>query len=260
MPTLGRYLSNIYDVKAEDGKAAIKGIHRFKQNPQLSRKRTNVILAYRGSFNPPHRGHLAVLWHTFHQLSEKLNIVAAYIRIRSDESIKKKYRERKGARLFSLEQRARLWKEDPDFPPWAWIYEDAEGGPSALEEKLKALVRADRCRIRFAELYGPDSYDQAHFNEMTIVTDVAREAAFDPPSGLQNCCWADFGPWLVDDGENKTPAPTRGQMWMEHEKLQRQRKEAVEKEREEMRRGLRIAAGEAHARRAVEEKYSSVLD
>ncbi|KAL8808839.1 MAG: hypothetical protein Q9223_007977, partial [Gallowayella weberi] len=31
-------------------------------------------------------------------------------------------------------------------------------------------------------------------------------------------------------------------------------------EREEMRRGLRIAAGEAHARRAVEEKYSSVLD
>ncbi|KAL8803339.1 MAG: hypothetical protein Q9182_003227 [Xanthomendoza sp. 2 TL-2023] len=260
MPTLGRYLSNIYDGNKEDGKADIEGLYRLKQNPQLCRERSNVILTYRGSFNPPHRGHLAVLWCAFHQLSERLNIVAAYIRICPDRSLEKKYRNRKGARLFSSEERARLWKEDPDFPPWAWIYEDSEDGPSALQAKLKALARADRCRIRFAELYGPDCYDQANLREMTIVTDVAREAPFDSPYGLQICHWLSFGSWLVDDGENKTPAPTRVQVQMEHDKIQRERKETIEKEREEVRKQQRIAAGEAQARRAVEEKYSSVLD
>ena len=89
MPTLGRYLSTILD--GND-----KGVQfRFKQNPQLDRSRANVILVYYGSFNPPHRGHLAVLWHAYYQLAKELNIVAAVIRPFHDDRVRFKYRDSK---------------------------------------------------------------------------------------------------------------------------------------------------------------------
>ncbi|KAL8678421.1 MAG: hypothetical protein Q9186_005229 [Xanthomendoza sp. 1 TL-2023] len=256
MPNLNRYLSFIYDGVDDDS----GGVKRFMLNPRLDPTRTNVVLVYRGSFNPPHRGHLAVLWHAFHQLSQPLNIIAAYIRLRPDKSIERKYGHKEGARIFSLEERVRLWKEDPAFPPWAWVYEHYKGGASALQERLKAFARADKCTIRFADLHGPDCYDGTGFSEMTILTDVAREAGFDHPNGLEFCHSIGCGPWLLDDGKNKTRAPTKLQMQREYE-TQRQRKETIEEEeREEIRREQRFAVGKENARKAVEEKYSSVLD
>lgn len=146
MPTLGHYLSNIFDGEPRAGHL------RFGQNPKLDPSRTNVILVYHGSFNPPHRGHLAVLWHAYHQLAQDLNIIAAIIRPSQDDRLRFKYRnlEIKPFAL-ALSDRALLWEADPHFPPWAWVFTEPvgehAGGCSALKQELKALARKDGCRI-----------------------------------------------------------------------------------------------------------------
>ncbi|KAL8860051.1 MAG: hypothetical protein Q9178_003600 [Gyalolechia marmorata] len=194
MPTLGRYLSTILDVKGKEGRI------RFKENPQLDSSRTNIILVYYGSFNPPHRGHLAVLWHAYGQLSRHLNIVAALIRPTRDDKVRDKYRQSKIQPLvIPLHDRARLWEEDAQFPPWAWVFTESEGGCSALKKKLKALARKDQCRIRFANLCGPDCTPTEDFAEMTIISNIAREAKYDRQGVIEDFCQHGFGPWVVDE-------------------------------------------------------------
>ncbi|KAL8935783.1 MAG: hypothetical protein Q9211_004516 [Gyalolechia sp. 1 TL-2023] len=250
MPTLGQYLSKLYGTS----NASYEGGSRFKQDPELSRKRTNVLLVYRGAFNPPHRGHLALLWHAYTQLARDLNVIAAIVHPGSDERVKNKcMRYSPGERRFiPLRDRRRLWMEDPNFPPWAWVFEHFEGGFSNLGMKLEKLARRDKCRIRIADLWGPDCCgpdeqldDQS---EMRIVSNIGREADFDHPDGLERFSRRGFGPWFVDNGvmgSGSTSAETRDQMLDQWNELQRQKQ---------------IAAGEARARKAVTENYNSVLD
>ncbi|KAL8846252.1 MAG: hypothetical protein Q9221_008642 [Calogaya cf. arnoldii] len=196
MPTLGRYLSTIFDGNQENGQI------RFKENPQLDRTRTNVILVFHGCFNPPHRGHLAVLWHAYHQLAKELNIVAAIIIPGPDEGLHDKYRHLGTETLvLPLKYRARLWNEDPHFPPWAWVfteYTELPGGYGALEKNIKALASKDRCRVRFADLRGPDCGTQYSFREMTVISNIAREAIWDRQGLVEGFRPRGFGPWKVD--------------------------------------------------------------
>lgn len=78
---------------------------------------------------------------------------------------------------------------------------------------------------------------------MTIVSDVAREAVYDRLDGIQRFSRTGFSHWVRDDGSN-LEALTRG---------------AVEEERNETNRQQKIAIGEERARKAVQEKYSSLL-
>ncbi|KAL8927559.1 MAG: hypothetical protein Q9208_002364 [Pyrenodesmia sp. 3 TL-2023] len=246
-PTLGRYLSIIHDGKYKNGKPPANRQFRFKQNPVLSEESDNVILSYRGSFNPPHRGHLAVLWHAYYQLAESLNIVAAVVLLRSDESVQGKCSARNKNEVICFEDRARLWKQDPNFPPWAWVSEDSKSASfSSIAQRLKKLARKDDCKIRLAELLGPDccgpDLAESYFHEMTIVSDAGREAIYDRLDGLERFQQSGFTSWL--DAGNCGEAQTRGEMEEEQRRLQRQRA---------------ITAGEDRARKAVQGNYNSLL-
>ncbi|KAI4108375.1 MAG: hypothetical protein LQ339_002277 [Xanthoria mediterranea] len=201
MPTLGRYLFTILDGNNRSVQ------FRFKENPQLDTSRTNVILVYYGPFNPPHLGHLAVLWHAYHQLAKQLNIVAAFIRPLHDDRVRFKYRDSKTKTLvLPLNDRARLWKEDPHFPPWAWVVNepiDTSWGYDTLENNLKAHAEKDKCKIRFAHLHGPDSTPKDHFHEMTIISDIARETTYNQHGVIQDFCQHGFGPWIVGDEQQR---------------------------------------------------------
>ncbi|KAL8955983.1 MAG: hypothetical protein Q9193_006351 [Seirophora villosa] len=262
MPTLGEYLDAIYLTKVHkrikifcgESVSSYDGSHRFKQDPELSTERTNVILIYRGTFNPPHRGHLAVLWHAYTQLAKDLNVIAAIVYPVSEERVKTKCAayppgER---RVISLSDRGRLWREDPNFPPWAWVYEHIDGGRHELEKRLKKLARKDECRIRMADLWGPDccgpDYELDDRGEMRIVSDIAREADFDHQDGLEQFSRSGYGPWVIDNEDawcDSTCAETKDQMLSQWNELQRQQQ---------------IAAGEARASKAVAEKFNSVFD
>ncbi|KAL9009023.1 MAG: hypothetical protein Q9173_005913 [Seirophora scorigena] len=262
MPTLGEYLDAIYLPKLHkrmkfvcgESVSSNDGAYRFKQDPELSTERTNVILVYRGTFNPPHRGHLAVLWHAYTQLAKDLNVIAAIVYPMSEERVKTKCAAypRGERRVIPLSDRGRLWREDPNFPPWAWVNEHIDGGRHELEKRLKKLARKDGCRIRIADLWGPDCCgpdDQLNDrSEMRIVSDIAREADFDHQDGLEQFSRRGFGPWVLDNELawcGSTCAETKDQMLSQWNELQRQQQ---------------IAAGEERARMAVAEKFNSVFD
>ncbi|KAL9026855.1 MAG: hypothetical protein Q9180_007417, partial [Flavoplaca navasiana] len=182
----------------------------------VDQRRTNVILIFRGSFNPPHRGHLALLFHAYHQLCQDLNIIAAFIRPSTDDRVRSKYGQLQTEHLIlPLKDRARLWAEDPHFPPWAWVFtelNDSPGGCSLLRTQLETLAIKDKCRFRFAQLCGPDCIPKQIGNSsaMTIISNVAREALYDEQGVLQDFCQHGFEPWAVDDkakpGRQNQPA------------------------------------------------------
>ncbi|KAI4171506.1 MAG: hypothetical protein LQ343_004244 [Gyalolechia ehrenbergii] len=203
MLSLGHYFSLLYDSGIRDGKPLVKPKKHFRQDPQLDRKRVNVILVYAGAFNPAHRGHLAVLYHAYEQLAEELNIVAAIIRPANDLILQQKHQKYSPneKRCIRFDDRACLWKEDPHLPPWAC--ESFEVSSSAFRKKLKAVARKDGCKIRFADLVGPEAVfwknRKDQFGEMTIVSDVAREAIHDGQHGFRNICLSSvMKNWYVD--------------------------------------------------------------
>ncbi|KAL8741576.1 MAG: hypothetical protein Q9184_008369, partial [Pyrenodesmia sp. 2 TL-2023] len=150
--------------------------------------------------------------------------------------------------VICFEDRARLWKQDPNFPPWAWVSEDSKSGSfSSIAKKLQKLAKKDDCRIQLAELLGPDccspDLQESYFHETTIVSDVGREAIYDRLDGLERFQNTGFSPWMMD-GRSRAPAQTRAAMEEEQREIQRQRA---------------IAAGEERARKAVQGKYNSLL-
>ena len=204
MATLGHYLSIGYGNEL--------GIADYlNQITTLDKQRKNVILVFPGSFNPPHRSHLALLYHTYEQLASKLNIVGAMVKPLPDTYIQNKHLGNGSTAkcVILLRDRARLWKEDPYFPPWAWVYEGVKWGSyTSFRDKLKALAKEDGYSITYAGLYGPDCInfdDWEELQEMTITSDIARKADYDLDldQRLENPSQYGLGVWHVANGERE---------------------------------------------------------
>ena len=154
----------------------------FQSAPTLDKCRTNRILIYPGSFNPPHRGHLHLLKHAFTRGAHDLNIIAAIILPSSDESVAEKIRREGGYFMFGRDTRGLLWAQDLCFPPWAWVY----GGKSftAFLQRLSQATEKDGYSLEFVPVYGPqigspsNPPDPAFGCNTIIMSDAARAAKF----------------------------------------------------------------------------------
>ena len=158
--------------------------------PMLDKTRTNRVLTYAGSFNPPHRGHLHLLKHVFMRGTHDLNVIAAIIFLRSDNSLSRKVKREDGKFMFGLDERRLLWKQDLCFPPWAWVYENRTNCSStAFGKRLIQATKKDGYKLEFVPLYGADIAspsdppDPVYGSDTIILSDVARAADYQLSSG-----------------------------------------------------------------------------
>ena len=158
-------------------------------SPMLEKSRTNRVLTYPGSFNPPHRGHLHLLKHAFTRGTHDLNVIAAIILPRSDQSVSNKVKAEKGNFMFGIDERSLLWKQDICFPPWAWVYNDSTTSFTKFSQRLIRATEKDGYLLEFVPLYGaeiatPSSPpDPVYGCKITILSDAVRAAGYQRSSG-----------------------------------------------------------------------------
>ncbi|KAL9126568.1 MAG: hypothetical protein Q9217_004398 [Psora testacea] len=216
MPSLESYIARVFDEQYARPSLLATKRPRFtpvESSPQLRKDRVNRILAYPGSFHPPHRGHLAVLSHGFLHGGRGLDLIAAVILPRDDDKVARKCERHNEPLMYTRKDRALLWKEDTKFPPWAWVYDGSDRSFGTFRRELKALTRADGYRVEFVALGGPDTVsphakpEKSFSTNTVIISDIAREADFDGCQGLPRL--DHFGTWTalpLDEKENCSDA------------------------------------------------------
>lgn len=181
---LGKYIyDSFYSSGWTDPQAERRSIFAERPGhykPQLHRDRENLILLYPGCFNPPHRGHQALLNRGF-ECCQDLNVIAAIILPIGPGG--------GGSKLFAEQvsltktQRARLWLGDEPHD-WAWVFNGSDGLWDLFRYNLGGAAFRDGFRLDFIMLAGPDhvGIDYVSTNawdcQHVVVSDVGREADF----------------------------------------------------------------------------------
>lgn len=172
--------------------------------PMLHKDRTNHVLFYRGSFNPPHQGHKDALCHAFFRAGNNLNIVAAVVVFTSDVHIAGKLAERNPGRaplVFKKADRIRLWNSSGLHGNWhcCWGFEQDYLG--AFRATVAKLASKDGYNIETVYILGGDYvFDAATpLWERRVICCGARGDERTPleetPVGLQQL--AGFDKWTL---------------------------------------------------------------
>ena len=112
----------------------------------------------------------------------------------SEESLSKKRGKNSLTFTFRREERCYLWKNDPHFPEWAWVFEPTkEAARNGITQKFTEFVHnlqtstsKDGYEIDFVYMYGPDhmttksSWEISH---LTLLCDAARKADYQRSCG-----------------------------------------------------------------------------
>lgn len=145
--------------------------------PTLRSNRQNRVLLFPGSFNPPHLGHAALLWHTYLCTDDKT--IAAIVFPLDAEALSCKDGTEVNGKKFMLSkyQRVQLW-QDTALRHFTWIYpaEDLDEHENFLAS-IKTAAEQDGYEITFPTLYGGDHFDQhgsGWGDKSEIGSDIAR--------------------------------------------------------------------------------------
>lgn len=163
--------------------------------PCLRSDRTNRILLYPGSFNPPHHGHLELLQHGFARSG--YDIIAAIVIPLDDERLDRKCRAQGENLMFSKKQRVELWRGKYWPSDWFWVYDHTEQEWTEFRRLLTKNITDDGFDLSFVLLCGPDYVQLRELpSPMSwdckdiIVSNVGRPADFISSAGLvtlENC-------------------------------------------------------------------------
>ena len=104
--------------------------------------------------------------------------------------------------MFGREERCHLWKKDPNFPEWAWVFEAVEENSvphifTTFTRDLQAATAADDYQVEFIFLYGPDRMTPLSGREpehITLLCDAARIADYQRSCGRLKD-FTNFTPW-----------------------------------------------------------------
>jgi hypothetical protein len=153
---LGCYVSRIHYGRSFLIQERIFDYGIMHRPPMLVSDRSNRILVYPGSFNPPHLRHQELLCHGFSRSRSDLNIIAAIVLPLDDASLISKFKAQKGAQIFTKAQRVRIWK---DYVPsdWHWVYDRSIEEWFAFKDRLIEAIAQDGFDIKFVCLCGPRS-------------------------------------------------------------------------------------------------------
>ena len=138
---------------------------------------------------PHSRGHLQLLRHTFISGVHDLNVIAAIITPRSDESVMRKCASAGKTFRFGLEERSLLWEQDLAFPSWAWVYRDKTRNFTEFLGRLKQATLEGGFKVEFAMLYGPEIASPespptgAYGCDIIILGDAGRQASYQRSNG-----------------------------------------------------------------------------
>lgn len=178
MAGLEAYIRNA--LPPEDKRARVFHDVPGRAPPTLSRDHTNRILLFNGCFNPPHRGHLALLEHAFHHCGEDLRVVAAVVLVASEEYLRWKLRRAD----LSDAQRIQLWDGELSARDVNWCLAYPEDAWWAVSARLKRDLKRDGFDVEFVRIAGGDKVkqrSQAHgqWSCRTLVTsDICRRVDF----------------------------------------------------------------------------------
>ncbi len=108
----------------------------------------------------------------------------------SDGSVSNKCERKSTTFRFGRAERCYLWKKDPHFPEWAWVFEGIEHGITQqfkeFAHDLQAATSKDGYEIDFVYLYGPDRMTPKsswETGQATLLCDAARTADYQRSCG-----------------------------------------------------------------------------
>ena len=186
---LGDYITKRYygssSSSSTDGTSIFQKGTSFRR-PLLKKNRINRFIFFPGIFDPPHRGHEALLRHAF-QGTQDINCIAAIILPLDDDRLKRKYASTPDRTLLSREERVQLWRGEEnvnDLHEWSWVYDKTEEDWYSFRDNLIKDVAEDGFWLKCILLMGPEYLNcqdhpiWADYEKIDgiVVSDVARSA------------------------------------------------------------------------------------